>query len=105
MPVSTALDTARAAALFHALSDAIRLEVVVLLADGEQCVCDLQASLDMAQSKLSWHLKTLKEAGIITDRRQGRWVYYSLNPDALGEAKGIIDSLKPSRRLPIRSAC
>jgi ArsR family transcriptional regulator, arsenate/arsenite/antimonite-responsive transcriptional repressor len=98
------LDITRAATLFQALSDEIRLDVVLLLADGEQCVCDLQSSLDMAQSKLSWHLKTLKEAGIITDRREGRWVYYSLNAEALGEAKGIIDALKPSRRLTIRAA-
>jgi ArsR family transcriptional regulator len=100
--IETALDVPRAAALFHALSDEIRLEVVQLLLDGEQCVCDL-SSLDMAQSKLSWHLKTLKEAGIITDRREGRWVYYSLNRDVLGEARGIIDALKPTRRLVVRA--
>ena len=52
-------DVTRAADLFHALSDEIRLEVVQLLLDGEQCVCDLMSALDMAQSKLSWHLKTL----------------------------------------------
>lgn len=98
------IDVTRAAALFHALSDEIRLEVVRLLLDGEQCVCDLMSSLDMAQSKLSWHLKTLKDAGVITDRREGRWVYYSLDRDALVEAKGFIDALKPSRRLAIRAA-
>src|SRR5437870_5820436 len=105
MTAANKLDIARASALFHALSDEIRLEVVVLLGDGEQCVCDLQSSLNMAQSKLSWHLKTLKEAGIITDRREGRWVYYSLDVNSLGEVKAIIDTLKPSRRLPVRSAC
>src|SRR4051794_10009715 len=104
MATATDLDITRAAALFHALSDETRLEVVQLLGGGEQCVCDLQASLGMAQSRLSWHLKTLKDAGIITDRREGRWVYYSLDRDALGEARAIIDALRPSRRLAVRSS-
>jgi ArsR family transcriptional regulator len=106
MPATAALDIARAAALFHALSDEIRLEVVTLLLPGERCVCDLMDDLDMAQSRLSWHLKTLSDAGIISGRREGRWIYYSLNAAALTEARGILDALKPNtRRLPTRSDC
>ena len=55
---------------------------MALLLDGERCVCELMDELDLAQSRLSWHLKTLSDAGIITGRREGRWVYYSLNADA-----------------------
>jgi ArsR family transcriptional regulator len=106
MPTAAAFDTARAAALFHALSDEIRLEVVGLLLHGERCVCDLMADLEMAQSRLSWHLKTLVDAGLITGRREGRWVYYSLNPEAFGEARSLLDAIKPSgRRLATRSDC
>lgn len=105
MTTATRIDTARAAELFHALSDQIRMDVVVLLMDGERCVCDLMADLDLAQSRLSWHLKTLSDAGIITGRREGRWNYYSLNADALAEARGILESLKPGRRLAVRSSC
>lgn len=105
MSTSTAIDTSRAATLFHALSDQIRMDVVVLLMDGERCVCDLMSDLDLAQSRLSWHLKTLSDAGIITGRREGRWNYYSLNADVLAEARGILDALKPSRRLSVRSSC
>ena len=105
MATTTQIDTARAAQLFHALSDQIRMDVVVLLMDGERCVCDLMSDLDLAQSRLSWHLKTLSDAGIIVGRREGRWNYYSLNADVLTEARGILDGLKPSRRLPVRSAC
>ena len=105
MSTSTRIDTARAAELFHALSDEIRIGVVVLLMDGERCVCDLMADLELAQSRLSWHLKTLSDAGIITGRREGRWNYYSLNPDAFAEVRDIVDSLKPSRRLAVRSSC
>jgi ArsR family transcriptional regulator len=106
MPAAAALDTDRAAALFHALSDKIRVEVVQLLLDGERCVCELMAELDLAQSRLSWHLKTLSDAGVITGRREGRWNYYSLNADAIAEARGLLDAMKPSaRRLVVRDGC
>jgi ArsR family transcriptional regulator, arsenate/arsenite/antimonite-responsive transcriptional repressor len=105
MATAARLDTARAAALFHALSDEIRVNVVRLLLDGERCVCELMAELDLAQSRLSWHLRTLSDAGLITGRREGRWIYYSLNADALGEARATLELLKPSRSRAARSAC
>src|ERR1044071_8903311 len=98
------LDTARAAALFHALSDPIRLDVVGLLLAGERCVCELMDELHLAQSRLSWHLKTLADAGIIVGRGDGRWNYYTLNAEAIAEARDILGGLKPSRRLAVRSA-
>jgi ArsR family transcriptional regulator, arsenate/arsenite/antimonite-responsive transcriptional repressor len=67
------------ASSFHALSDPLRINVVELLKQGELCVCDLCAVLKVTQSKLSFHLKTLKEAGLVNSRQQGRWIYYSLN--------------------------
>jgi ArsR family transcriptional regulator, arsenate/arsenite/antimonite-responsive transcriptional repressor len=105
MTTATRVDTERAAQLFHALSDQIRLEVVALLLDGERCVCELMADMNLAQSRLSWHLKTLSDAGIISGRREGRWNYYSLNREALSEAKELLDSLKPTRRLSVRANC
>jgi ArsR family transcriptional regulator, arsenate/arsenite/antimonite-responsive transcriptional repressor len=99
-------NTARTALLFHALADEIRLRVVELLGDGERCVCELMADLDMAQSRLSWHLKTLSDAGIITGRREGRWNYYSLNPDGLAEARERVARLETmAREAPARSSC
>ena len=106
MATAASLDTERAAALFHALSDETRLDVVALLLHGERCVCELMEELDVAQSRLSWHLKTLADAGIISGRKEGRWNYYSLNADAIAEARAILDTIKPSaRRLTTRSAC
>ena len=106
MVTTTRVDTARAAELFHALSDQIRVKVVTLLLDGERCVCELMDELDLAQSRLSWHLKTLSDAGIIVGRREGRWNYYSLDAETLAEARELLDDLKPSRRLAVRaSAC
>lgn len=67
------------AAGFHALSDPIRINVLELLRQRELCVCDLCEALGLSQSKLSFHLKTLKEAGLVNSRQQGRWIYYKLN--------------------------
>lgn len=64
---------------FRALSDPLRLEVVNLLRSQELCVCELCEKLDVSQSKLSFHLKNLKEANLIRARQEGRWIYYSLN--------------------------
>jgi ArsR family transcriptional regulator len=69
-----------------------------MLRDGEQCVCDLQEALDAAQSRLSFHLKVLKEAGLVTDRKEGRWSYYTLVPDAFAEAHDLVRALATERR-------
>ncbi len=97
--VTTHIDLARSTKIFHALSDETRLAVVQLLGDGERCVCDLQMALNVAQSRLSFHLKVLKEAGLVTDRKDGRWSYYTLVPDALTEAHDIVHTLA-SPRIP-----
>jgi len=88
-------DLVRTARWFHALADETRLRVVDCLREGEQCVCDLTESLQTAQSLLSFHLKTLKDAGILKDRREGRWVYYSLNQEAIEELEELVGSLRP----------
>lgn len=64
---------------FQALSDPLRLSIIELLRERELCVCELQEILEISQSKLSFHLKILKEAHLLASRQQGRWVYYSLN--------------------------
>ena len=100
---SAAPDLDRAVTLFHALSDATRLSILEMLRDGEQCVCDLQDGLDAAQSRLSFHLRVLKEAGLVTDRREGRWSYYSIVPEALAEVHDLTVVLQPRKgSLPIR---
>ncbi len=88
-------DLARAEALFHALSDATRLAILEMLRDGERCVCELQAELDAAQSRLSFHLRVLKEAGLVTDRRDGRWSHYRIVPGALAEVHDLAVAMQP----------
>lgn len=79
MQVKTPSDLTTVLAGFHALSDPIRLQILELLRSQELCVCELCEQLDVAQSKLSFHLKTLKEAGLLLSRQEKRWIYYRLN--------------------------
>lgn len=83
-PASATDRRARAAEVetLKALSDSIRWRTVRMLARGERCVCELNGELGLAQSRLSYHLAVLRDAGLIVPRREGRWVYYSLAPAA-----------------------
>jgi ArsR family transcriptional regulator len=85
------------AALFHALSDETRLSIVERLRGGERCVCDLTDLLDAAQSRLSFHLKVLRESGLVDCRREGRWAYYWLRPEAFDLIDEATRALRPTR--------
>lgn len=65
--------------VFKSLSDETRLRILKILEHGELCVCDIVAALDTIQPKVSFHLSSLKEAGLIKDRKQGKWIHYSLD--------------------------
>ena len=62
-----------------ALADPVRLAVVSALAEGEQCVCDLLEQVPVAENLLSYHLRVLREAGLVAATRRGRWVDYRLD--------------------------
>src|SRR5262245_33673996 len=87
------LDREDSVTLFHALSDDTRLAVLEMLRGGERCVCDLQDAVGAAQSRLSFHLKVLKDAGLVSDRKEGRWSYYTLNPARLDDAAAALGVL------------
>jgi ArsR family transcriptional regulator len=65
--------------IFKALSDETRIRILKLLEEGELCVCDIVAALDMIQPKVSFHLCVLKEAGLLKDRKQGKWIHYCID--------------------------
>jgi len=99
-------DLTRLARVFHALSDETRLCLVAMLRDGERCVCDLTAALDAGQSRLSFHLKTLKAAGLVQDRREGRWSYYSLVPGAFDGLEDAIAGISPGSAIrTVKARC
>ena len=90
-----------AAVRFRALGDETRLLLLQLLTPGEQCVADLMERTALGQSLVSHHLRTLRRAGLVHHRRDGRWVYYSLSDRALAATRGIISALElpPDRAL------
>lgn len=105
MATLAALKVRKAVDLFHALSDETRLEIVHRLSGGERCVCDLTDALDSAQSRLSFHLKVLKDAGIVSGRKQGRWMYYCLNAEAFAQAGEIVGTFERLAEKSASSTC
>ena len=89
---------------FHALSDRKRLEIVGLLTNGEQCVCELTEVVGAKQSLLSFHLKILREASLVKSRRRGKWMYYSLNYETIEGMRAIIGSVADGRE-HLESCC
>jgi ArsR family transcriptional regulator len=92
----------QAQVLFKALADPLRLRVIEALAGGERCVCELTGELGLAQSKLSFHLKVLKAAGLLESRQEGRWIYYRLRTEAI---QGLQDWLADLAVRCDRPAC
>lgn len=90
---------------FHALSDNIRLQVLDLLRGGELCVCEITQILNIPQSKLSFHLKTLRETNLVNSRQQGRWTYYSLNLSQLVILEQYLAEFRRTTVLLRSSAC
>ncbi len=76
---------------FRALADNTRLRCLLLLVRHEElCVCELTYALGLAQPKISHHLGTLRKAGLVSDRKQGLWVYYRLNPELPDWASALL---------------
>ncbi len=80
--------------LFKALADQTRLRIMVLLRDRELCVCQLEWALGLTQAKVSRHLTVLKNAGLVQDRREGIWIFYSLTSPKNELQKAIHKYLK-----------
>lgn len=67
-------------AIARALGDPIRIRIVAALRNGELCVCELADALGISQSSLSSHLQVCRQTGVLTKRKESRWIYYSLSP-------------------------
>jgi ArsR family transcriptional regulator, arsenate/arsenite/antimonite-responsive transcriptional repressor len=84
------------------LSDPIRLQAIDLLRRQELCVCDLTGAINISQSKLSFHLKVLREAQLVRTRQEGRWIYYSLNEPQFVLLEQYLSGLRLGETLPTR---
>ncbi len=81
------------APLFKAVADPMRLRLLSLIAchdGGESCVCDLLGAFDVTAPTVSYHLKILREAGLVSSERRGTWVYYRVNPDMLARMSSVL---------------
>jgi len=80
--------------MFKALSDETRLRILCLLLEGELCVCDIMAVLQLPQSTISRHLAYLKNSGWVDDRRCGVWMYYSIAANGGDLQRGLLGNLR-----------
>ncbi len=81
------------ALLFKAVADPMRLRLLSLIAcheGGESCVCDLTDAFDVTPPSVSYHLKILREAGLISSDRRGTWIYYRVNPDVMARMSAVL---------------
>ena len=92
--MNTGVANKKAIDSLKALAEPIRLKIIESLSTGEKCVCDLIQETGLAQSKISFHLKVLKEAGVIKERKSGRWVYYQLDTRTLESLQNWIEKLR-----------
>jgi ArsR family transcriptional regulator len=116
----------RLVALGRALSDPIRVRMLSMMADGRGCcdfsasgvpategeegicVCEFEAQFGMGQSKVSYHMKKLKNAGLVREERRGKWSFYSIDREAAGELLGeAADRLlsTPEKRSVVGDCC
>jgi len=84
----------RETSIFKALSDETRLRIMKLLLKKELCVCEIEAALNLPQSKVSRHLMVLRLVGLVTDRREGTWIFYSLFKPRDDFEKSIVQIIK-----------
>lgn len=78
--------------IFKALGDINRIEIIEHLSQEEKCVCELLEEMKLSQPSLSHHLKTLKQAGLIKDRREGKWIFYAVNHQYYEDILNLVNS-------------
>ena len=84
--------------VMESLSDPIRINILELMMNGEICVCDIVKVTGFSQSKISYHIKILKDSGLISDRQEGRWVYYKLDLEVLSDIQNWMSNLIQSSK-------
>jgi ArsR family transcriptional regulator, arsenate/arsenite/antimonite-responsive transcriptional repressor len=119
------LEVERLVALGRAISDPIRVRMLSMMADGRSCcdfsdsgvpveegeegicVCEFEDQFGMGQSKVSYHMKKLKDAGLVREERRGKWSFYSLDREAAAELLGGAADrlLSPSEKRSVAGGC
>ncbi|MBE6758816.1 MAG: winged helix-turn-helix transcriptional regulator [Ruminococcaceae bacterium] len=80
--------------IFKAFCDENRIRILHILMDGEKCACRLLEGMNITQPTLSHHMKILCDSGIVSGRKEGKWMYYSISDEGLKKAQAYLDYLK-----------
>ncbi len=81
----------RLVSFFRALGEETRVKIVLMLFEEEMCICELIEKLNLSQSAVSHHVKILKQAELVNDRRKGKWTFYSINQHGFEKNLSILD--------------
>lgn len=87
--------------MLKALSDETRLRILKVLEHGELCVCDIVAAIDVSQPRISFHLAALKEAGLVKDRKEGKWMHYRIDDSDLFKRFLVLSLLERIREADV----
>ena len=93
------------AGIFKALSDENRVKILKLLRGGEKCACHLLSALNISQPTLSHHMKILCDAGIVTGRKEGKWMHYSICCEGVCRVRKLMKSLLSPENMPADCDC
>ena len=93
------------AAVFKSLGDENRIRILKLLRCGEKCACRLLEELEISQSTLSHHMKVLCDAGIVTGRKEGKWMHYSICCEGVSAVRGLMQNLLSPELVPPHCGC
>ena len=93
------------AVIFKALGDENRIRILKLLHSGEKCACKLLDELNISQSTLSHHMKILCDAGIVTGRKEGKWMHYSICCEGIKDVRSLLQNLLSPENVPADCCC
>lgn len=100
-----AAECAKAASYFKALGDVHRIQILRALRSGEKCGCDILDELDISQPTLSHHMKILCDAGLVTGRKEGKWMYCSVCCEGAAQVRKILQLLTDPDNIPVNCPC
>ena len=99
------MDSQKAANFFKALGDENRIRILKMLCTGEKCACKLLEELNISQPTLSHHMKILCDAGIVTGRKEGKWIHYTICCEGARTVRMLIQGLLSPENMPKDCKC
>ena len=91
--------------IFKAMGDENRIRILKILQSGEKCACKLLEELNISQPTLSHHMKVLCDVGIVTGRKEGKWIHYSICCDGVKHIRGLMKELLSAENIPADCEC